>query len=295
MSLEGRIRASEKEGLPAYVELTKPGITLFVAVTAAAGYTMAALPGFSAMALLHVAFGTALTTAGALAQNQVLERKLDALMLRTHRRPVPSGRVSPDRALAFGWVLAAAGAGHLWFWSGWIPALLAVASLLLYNWAYTPLKVRSPAATLVGAVPGALPALIGWTAHAGTAHLRGGFVLFGILFLWQLVHVLALGWNLREDYKRAGFRLIPAGSPRLLSGLLVGCTAALLPVSVLPSAIGLTGIPYLLTAVFLGAALLGAALAFLANPSRRRCRRVFVGSLVYHPMLLAAMVAGAVL
>ena len=290
MSLEERLRI---RGLSAYLELTKPGITIFVAVTAAVGYVIAALPtGVSATRLFHVVLGTTLTTAGALALNQYLERRPDALMVRTRQRPVPSGRLRPERARWFGWALLLAGIGHLWFWTGLLPALVAAVTALLYNGAYTPLKSRSPLATPVGAVPGALPALIGWTAH--TAGDPRGLLLFGILFLWQLVHVLALGWNLREDYVRAGFQLIPPGPSRLVAGLMVGYSVVLLPVSLLPAFFGMTGTVYLVAAAVLGTAMAGATTAFLLRPTRRRCHRVFLGSILYHPALMTSMVVGAI-
>lgn len=279
-------------GARAYFELVKPGIAFFVVVTAAAGYVMAALPRVSPATLFHVALGTGLSTAGALALNQYLERRPDALMVRTRQRPVPSGRIPAGRARWFGWALAVAGVGHLFFWTGWLPALVAATAALLYNGAYTPLKLRSPLATPVGAVPGALPALIGWTAHAGAVG-AGGVALFAILFLWQLVHVLALGWNLRQDYVRAGFQLIPPGPPRLVAGLMLGYSAALLPVSLLPAFFGMTGTPYLAAAAVLGLGLATSTAAFMLQPTQRRCRRVFQASLLYHPALLASMVAGA--
>lgn len=304
MSLEDRLRGGARsvaqagDGLPArrgwsaYMELTKPGITVYVAVTAAAGYVLAALPELSAARLLHVVGGTLLSTAGALALNQYLERGHDALMMRTRQRPVPSGRIPPVRARLFGWVLLLAGAGHLWYWCGWVPAALAAAAALLYNGVYTPLKLRSPLATLVGAVPGALPVLIGWTAHAD-APVPPGLALFGILFLWQIVHVLALAWSLREDYARAGFRLIPEGSPRLAGALMLGYSTALVPVSVLPVALNTTRMPYSFAALALGSALVAASAAFWRVPTPHRCRRVFLGSLAYHPLLLGSMVVAA--
>ncbi len=292
MSLEERLRrAGPGGGIPAYLELAKPGITVFVAVTAAAGYVVAAAE-MQWLNVAHVVLGTALSTGGALALNQYIERRPDALMLRTRGRPVPSGRLSPGRARLFGAALVVAGVGHLAFWLGWAPAVVAAAAALLYNAVYTPLKLRSPVATPVGAVPGALPALIGWTASTGGVDARG-MALFGILFFWQLIHVLALGWTLREDYERAGFHLIPPVSPRLIAVFLVGYAAALVPVSVLPAFLGMAGGPYLGGALILSAAMLAASAAFLLDPTRQRCRRVFVGSLLYHPLLLALMVAGA--
>lgn len=291
MSLEERVRrGGGRGGLFAYLELVKPGITLFVTATAAAGCVVAA-GEMQWTTVAHVALGTGLSTAGALALNQYLERRPDALMLRTQGRPLPSGRLSAGRARLFGAALVAGGVGHLAFWLGWLPALVAAAAAVLYNAVYTPLKLRSPVATPVGAVPGALPALIGWTAGAGGVDARG-MAFFGILFFWQLIHVLALGWTLREDYARAGFQLIPAVSPRMLAVFLVGYAAALALASAAPAFLGMTGGPYLAGALALGAAMLAACAAFLLKPTRRRCRRVFVGSLLYHPLLLALMVAG---
>jgi len=292
VTVEDRIRAGWSGRAGAYLELTKPGITAFVAVTAAAGYLMASLPAVLLPGLFHLVAGITLATAGSLALNQYLERQPDSLMLRTRGRPVPSGRLPASHARVFGWLLVAAGTGHLWFRVGWVPALVTAAAAVLYNAVYTPLKLRSPIATPVGAVPGALPALIGWTAYGGSVDARG-MILFGILFLWQLIHVLSLGWNLRQDYERAGFQLIPPGSDRLISGLMVGHALALLPLSLLPGVLGMTGNLYLAGALVLGTGMVAVTVAFRLRPTRQRCSRVFLGSLLYHPLLLATMVAGA--
>lgn len=292
MSLEERVRRQAWSGGPgAYLELAKPGITVYVAVTAAAGHVVAA-GAVQWLALAHAVLGTALSTGGALALNQYLEREPDALMLRTRGRPVPSGRVSPKRARLFGVALLACGAGHLAFWIGWAPALVALAAAGLYDGVYTRMKLQSSMATPVGAVPGAAPALIGWTAATGGVD-ASGVALFSILFFWQLIHVLALGWTLREDYERAGFHLIPAVSPRMLAVFLLGGAAALLAVSTIPAVLGMTGGPYLPGTLALGLAMTAASAAFLVKPTRRRCRRVFVGSLLYHPLLLGLMAFGA--
>jgi len=292
VSVEERIRAGWGGRAGAYLELTKPGITIFVAVTAAAGYLIAAIPATHLLTLLHLVAGITLSTAGSLALNQYLEREPDGVMLRTRGRPVPSGRIPPGHARLFGWLLLVAGIGHLWFWLGWLPAVITAAAALLYDGIYTPLKLRSPLATPVGAVPGALPALIGWTAHAGAIDARG-MILFGILFLWQLIHVLALGWNLRQDYERAGFQLIPPGSDRLISGLMVGHATVLLPLSIVPGVLGMSGSVYFAGAAVLGGGMLAVTLAFMLKPTKQRCSRVFIGSLLYHPLLLGVMVAGA--
>lgn len=292
MTIEERIQAAGGGWAGAYLELTKPGITGFVALTAVASYLVAALPDIVYFDLFHLVLGTSLSTAGSLALNQYLERAPDGVMIRTRGRPVPSGRIPEAHARFFGWVLLLAGVGHIWFWLGWLPALVTAVAALLYDAVYTPLKLRSPLATPVGAVPGALPVLIGWTAHTGNIDARG-VTLFGILFLWQLIHVLALGWNLRADYERAGFQLIPPGSAGLVAGLMVGYAALLALVSTLPTVLGMAGNAYLGAAILLGAGMIAVSVAFLRNPTRQNCNRVFVGSLLYHPLLLGTMVAGA--
>ena len=290
VSVGGWIRAwTGRAGV--YLELTKPGITFFVAVTAAAAYLIASPPAAVLPGLSHLVVGITLSTAGSLALNQYLERQPDGVMLRTRGRPLPSGRIPAGHARLFGWLLVAAGTGHLWYWVGWVPALITAIAAFLYDAVYTPLKLRSPVATPVGAVPGALPALVGWTAHAGTVDVLG-VTLFAILFLWQLVHVLALGWNLRQDYERAGFQLIPSGSDRLIAGLMVGYALLLLPASLLPGVLGMTADFYTVGALFLGIGIVSVTLAFLLSPTKKRCTRVFQASLLYHPLLLAAMVAG---
>ena len=275
-----------------YSELTKPMITAFVAFTAAVGFLVADTAHIDLPGTLHVLLGVALCSAGALALNQYLEREADALMLRTCGRPLPSRRIPPSRACLFAFVLLVAGVGHLIHWVGWLPALLAGGSALLYNLVYTPLKRLSPLATPVGAIPGALPVLIGWAARTGALDTEGT-ALFAIHFLWQLVHVLALGWNLRHDYERAGFRLIPAGSDRLIAWLMVGHAALLFPLALVPRMLGLADDLYAAAALALGGGMVAVTLAFLLGRTARRGRQVFVASLLYHPLLLAALVAGA--
>ncbi len=295
-TLEEWIRRGRGGLIGAIIELTKPGITSFVTVTALCGHLVAWLSGsaspFPLSPLFHLLLGVTSATAGALALNQYLERGSDALMHRTRPRPLPSGRIAPLAALILGAILVAGGFGHLWFWIGPVPAFLTALSALLYNGVYTPLKLRSPLATPVGAIPGALPALIGWSAHTGTIDGRG-LALFGILFAWQFIHVLALGWNLRDDYRRAGFRLIPPGSAAVIAGFMVVHAVALLALSTLPALLGMAGGLYLPGALALGVGMIVLTLAFLLKPTRQRCNRIFLGSLIYHPLLLGLMVIGA--
>jgi protoheme IX farnesyltransferase len=285
-------------GLPrltAYYELTKPGITAFVVITTGVSYYVASHGHPALVPLLHTLLGTLLGTGGALALNQYVEREVDARMVRTRTRPIPSGRMTPRDALAFGALLLAVGVGYLWALVGWLPALLTAASAAAYLWAYTPLKSRSYIATLVGAVPGAIPALIGWSAVTGRVEL-GAMVLFAIAFLWQLPHVLALAWLLREDYERAGFFMTP---PTDASGARIGRhmmyhSSSLLLVSIFPALLGLTGSIYMGGALVLGAGMLALTSAAASEMTRARARRVFLASLLYQPLLLGLMVVDTV-
>lgn len=275
----------------AYYELTKPGIALFVMMTAGVSYYVGAGGAVSVAPLLHTLLGVLLATAGSLALNQYLERGADAIMHRTRSRPLPSGRLRPRDALVFGLLLLLGGVAHLATTVGWLPALLTLASALAYDFLYTPLKSRSYAATFVGALPGAMPALIGWSAATGGISV-GALTLFGIAFLWQFPHVLALGWLLREDYARAGFFLTPPSDPegRRIGAQMVIYSAALLPVSLYPTALGLTGAVYFGGALLLGGAVLWWSFRARRDMTRGRVRRLFFGSLLYQPLLLGLMV-----
>ncbi len=275
----------------AYLELTKPGIAIFVMITAGVGYFVASHGSVQPAALVHTLMGTLVATAGALALNQYIERETDAIMLRTRGRPVPSGRVAPLEALSLGMILFLAGTTYLALLVGWLPAALTLSSTVAYTLVYTPLKSRSYLATPAGAIPGATPVLIGWTAAAGGLS-AGAWVLFAIGFLWQLPHVLSLGWMLRDDYERVGFLLIPPADPhgwRIGKHLLLYSTA-LVPVSLTPTLLGLTGGVY-----FWGALALGVAFIVLCLPAVRRiddriARRVFLGTLAYHPLIMGLLV-----
>ena len=291
-------RAVPSAGLPrltAYYELTKPGITAFVVITTGVSFYVASAGYPLLLPLINTLLGTLMGTGGALALNQYVEREVDARMVRTRSRPIPSGRMAPREALAFGALMLAVGVGYLWALVGWLPALLTAVSAAAYLWAYTPLKSRSYLATLVGAAPGALPALIGWSAATGRIEL-GSMVLFAIAFLWQLPHVLALAWLLREDYERAGFFMTP---PTDASGSRIGRhmvyhSSSLLLVSIFPSLLGFTGPVYMGGALVLGVSLLAVTSAAASEMTRVRARRVFLGSLLYQPLLLGLMLLDTV-
>jgi len=287
--LTGRPRAR------AYYELTKPGIAGYVMITAGVSAYVASRGEIALLQAVHTIVGTGLATAGALALNQWVERDYDAVMVRTRTRPIPSGRIQPRAAAVFGSTLLAVGLAWLALLVGWLPAILAALSAAAYHGIYTPLKTRSHLATLAGGVPGALPALIGWTAATGRVD-RAGLAIFAIAYAWQLPHVLGLAWMLREDYARVGFKLIP---PHDAAGSVIGrhMTAwlvLLIPLSTLPTVLGYTGGVYLLGALVASLGFLGVGVGAARNLSDGAARKVFFGSLVYHPVLLVLMLLDTV-
>jgi protoheme IX farnesyltransferase len=274
-----------------YLELTKPRVTVLVLFTVAAGTWLAA-PGVPDLGvLLHALCGTALVAAGASALNQLLERHSDALMRRTENRPLPAGRLQPGEVLVFGAGLGACGLAYLGL-TVRQPLAVGVAAFtfLSYVLLYTPLKRVTTLNTLVGAVPGALPPVIGWTAVRGALDAEA-LGLFLILFLWQVPHFLAIAWMYREDYARAGLRMLPTVDPRgsLTSRHMTGYCLALIPASLAPVALGQAGPLYLIGALFLGISFLGTALGFARTLSSAQARRVLRASLVYLPLLLALL------
>jgi heme o synthase len=269
--------------------LTKPRVVLMVLITTIVGYYVGLAAATDYGRLIALLVGTALAAGGTLALNQYWEREVDARMARTRTRPLPEGRLTPLEALLFGAGLTGAGLLVLIVGAGRLAAATVAATFLLYVFAYTPLKVRSPYCTLVGAVPGALPPVAGWAAARDDLGL-GAWVLFGILFLWQLPHTLAIAQLYRDDYARAGVRLLPvidtgrATERQILSG-----TLALLAVSLLPTLIGLAGSIYFTGALVLGAAFVALGAQQALDPSPPRVRRVLLASLVYLPVLLALL------
>ena len=239
--------------------------------------------------------GTALVAGGAAVLNQLYERDTDALMRRTRLRPLPAGRVTPADARLFGITLSAAGLALLAARASALTAALALTTLLVYLLVYTPMKRRTPAATLVGAVPGALPALIGWTASHGTV-AAGGAALFGIVFFWQVPHFMAIAWLYRDDYGKAGFPMLPVIDPE---GARAGrqavlYAAALLPTTLVPALVGLAGAVYLGAALVLGAAMIVLAARFAAARTDASARALFLGSIAYLPLLWIVLVADKV-
>ncbi|MDX1503323.1 MAG: heme o synthase [Thermoanaerobaculia bacterium] len=278
------------------LDLTKPRINLMVVVTAAIGLLLGGGSSLSLELAVHALLGTSLVAAGGSALNHLLERETDALMRRTAGRPLPAGRLSPDLALLFGVGLASLGLLELAIFVNLLTALIGAAAFAGYVLVYTPLKRVTSLATLVGAVPGALPPVMGWTAARGDLE-PGAWVLFGILFLWQLPHFLAIAWLCREDYARAGFPMLPVREPdgRSTARQALLYTLALVPVSLLPSALGLSGAPYFLGALVLGLVFLGFGVAFSARSSTGSARRLLLASVLYLPAVLVVMLVDRVL
>ncbi|HYO45519.1 MAG TPA: heme o synthase [Gemmatimonadota bacterium] len=274
-----------------YLILTKMRITVLVLVTTAAGFLLASGPDLDLALLGWTLLGTGLAASGAAALNQVIERDVDAKMRRTASRPIPSGRMSAAHGLAVGVGLALAGVGLLAGIVNWLTALLALATVLLYVGVYTPLKRMTPLNTIVGAIPGAIPPVMGWTAVSGSLGLPAG-VLFAILFLWQLPHFLAIAWIFRDDYRLGGFPMLPVVDPDgEATGRQVALyCAALVPVSLIPTFLGLTGPIYFFGALLLGLGFLASGLMMAMHRRGKEARHVLLASVTYLPLLLALLV-----
>lgn len=281
---------SQPSRLHDFLALTKPGITRMVALTTAAGFALAPGP-FDLVRFVQALVGTALVAAGAGALNQHFERSVDARMARTRERPLAAGRVRPSSALVFGLALGAIGTAYLAVTTTYGAALLALASLASYWLVYTPLKPRTSISTIIGGIPGALPILIGWAA-SGAALGPAAWTLFGIMFLWQIPHFLALAFIYREDYRRGGLAMLsvddPSGQATSLQAVVYAL--ALIPVSLLPPAYGVGGIAYFACALVLGIGFLGLALRMQRRRDLRSARQLFFGSLLYLPAVLTALV-----
>jgi protoheme IX farnesyltransferase len=288
------VRAPEltrRERAAAYVELTKPRITFLIVLTAAAGFCLGARGGVDYVRFAHAMLGIALLSSGIATLNQYMERDLDALMRRTMTRPLPSGKLSAFEALLFGAGLTLLAEVYLAVLVNPLTALFGRAGVAGYLFMYTPLKTRTTLSTVVGAFPGAMPPLMGWTAAAGEV-TAGAWVLFSILFLWQFPHFLAIAWMYREDYGRAGIRMLPVVEPegRVTGQQIVAYTLMLVPVSLLPTVLGISGRVYLYGAVALGLLFLFSSVSAALSKSRQQARRLLLASVLYLPLLFGLMV-----
>jgi len=275
-----------------YVELSRPRIALMVLVTVAMGYLLGQRGGWDWGTLAHAAIGILLVAAGSSAVNQWLERDTDALMRRTHNRSLPAGRLQPAEVFTVGFSWAVLGAVYLAVNVNLLTAALTALTFVLYAWVYTPLKRCTSLCTAVGAIPGAMPPVLGWTASGQPLDLTA-FALFGLLFFWQFPHFLAIAWLHRDDYKAAGLRMLPGGCPLPgVTGLMaLGYALGLIPVSLVPAWLGVAGNLYALAAVVLGLLYVASAAWFAYAETRASARRVLWISLVYLPLVLGWLAA----
>jgi heme o synthase len=273
-----------------YIELTKPRITWLILMSTAVGYFFGHQGAWSFWSVLHTILGTALIASGTAALNQWYEREADRKMRRTADRPIPSGRLSADRALIFGILLSVAGFAELAFGLNWLSAFLGLFTLLSYLFLYTPLKQRTPLSTLVGAFPGAMPPIIGYAAASGILDAQA-WTLFAILFLWQFPHFLAIAWMYREDYERAGIRMLPVVQPsgEATARQIVLYSLALIPVSMAPSLLGMSGKIYFFGALALGLWYLYSGVRVAFDRTILRARAVLLVSVIYLPLIYGLM------
>ena len=284
-------RLSARERFAAYLELTKPRITFLIVLTAAAGFALASPGSIDYTGMIRAMVGIALLSSGIATLNQYMERDLDGLMRRTANRPLPSGKLLPWEALAFGVGLTVLAQIYLAVLVNPLTGLLGLTVIAGYLFGYTPLKTRTTLSTMVGAFPGAVPPLIGWAAARGHIGLEA-WVLFAILFLWQFPHFLAIAWMYREDYSRAGILMLPVVEPdgRVTAQQIVVYTLLLVPVSLLPTALGVSGKIYLVGAVVLGLLFLYSSIRAALSKSRQEARRLLLASVIYLPLLFILMV-----
>jgi protoheme IX farnesyltransferase len=274
-----------------YVTLTKPRLNFLVLLTVAAAYLLGAPPTAALVDFVHTLVGTFFVAGGAAAINQVWERGTDRLMRRTRTRPMADMRMSVAEGAGFGLTLTLLGVAELAYFVNPLAAAVALFTTVSYVLFYTPLKLRTSLSTLAGALPGALPAVIGWAAATNTLSIEA-WVLFGIVFMWQMPHFLAIAWLYRDEYARAGMPLLPVIEPdgRSTGRQAVLYTAVLVPLSMLPTVVGLATARYLVGAITLGAILMVMSLEFSTKRDHVTARRLFFGSILYLPILWALLV-----
>jgi len=286
-----RASLSFADKLSAYAELTKPRITFLVVLTAAAGFCMGSASGVDYARLLNMSIGIALLSSGLATLNQYIERDLDRLMRRTQARPLPTGRLLPAEAAGFGILLSVVAIAYLAILINPLSALLGVATFASYLFVYTLLKTRTTLSTVLGAFPGAMPPLIGWVAASGSVTVEA-WILFAILFLWQFPHFLAIAWMYRDDYARAGIKMLPVVEPdgKVTGQQIISYTLLLVPVSLLPAMTGLAGSVYLVGASILGLVFLYFSARAALVRTTMQARQLLLASVFYLPILFGLMV-----
>src|SRR5580765_821130 len=283
--------STAKARVGAYLELTKPRITFLIVLTSAAGCALGSRGAVNYLLLAHALIGIALLSSGIATLNQFIERDLDGLMRRTADRPLPSGRLFPFEALWFGVGLTLMAEAYLALFVNVLTALLGLTVIAGYLFVYTPLKTRTSLSTALGAFPGAMPPLMGWTAARGEIDVAA-WVLFAILFLWQFPHFLAIAWMYREDYGRAGIRMLPVVEPdgRITGQQIIAYSLMLVPVSLLPAVLGISGRIYLFAALVLSLLFLASSIRAALSKSNQHARQLLLASVLYLPLLFGVMV-----
>jgi protoheme IX farnesyltransferase len=283
--------STAKARVGAYLELTKPRITFLIVLTSAAGFALGSRGAVNYLLLAHALIGIALLSSGIATLNQFIERDLDGLMRRTADRPLPSGRLFPFEALWFGLGLTLMAEAYLALFVNVLTALLGLTVIAGYLFVYTPLKTRTSLSTALGAFPGAMPPLMGWAAARGEIDVAA-WVLFAILFLWQFPHFLAIAWMYREDYGRAGIRMLPVVEPdgRVTGQQIVAYSLMLVPVSLLPAVLGISGKIYLVAAAVLSLLFLASSIRAAVSKSNQHARQLLLASVLYLPLLFGVMV-----
>jgi len=279
------------EKLAAYYELTKPRIAFLLVLTSAAGFYLGSNGGFDAVRFANTMISIALLAFGVSTLNQYLERHIDPLMERTAKRPLPTQRLAPIEALIFGILLCVAAEVYLFVAINTLTGVLGLIVIVGYVLLYTPLKTRTSASTAIGAIPGAMPPLMGWTAAANDITL-GAWAMFVTQFLWQFPHFLAIAWMYREDYGRAGIRMLPVVEPdgRVTGQQIIAYALMLVPVSLLPAILGISGRIYLLVALVLSLLFLASSIRAALSKSNQHARQLLLASVLYLPLLFGVMV-----
>jgi len=280
-----------REKLAAYLELTKPRIAFMLVLTSAAGFYLGSTDGFNIWLFVNAMIGITLLAFGVATLNQLWERKTDALMERTAKRPLVVGKITANEALIFGVLQCAVAEIYLAFLVNGLTAILGLIVIVGYVLLYTPLKTRTSASTAIGAIPGALPPLMGWTSASGEITL-GAWILFALLFVWQFPHFLAIAWMYREQYAKAGILMLPVVEPagKITAKQIVIFTILLLPISVAPFFIGLAGLVYLIGASLLGIWFLSASINAARAKSNEKARKLLLVSVIYLPLIFLLMV-----
>ena len=272
----------------AYWELLKPRLSFLVAFSSGFGYVLAS-PSINWLVLMMLFVGGFLISGASIVVNQIIEKDLDKLMSRTKDRPLPTGRLSVNEAITFCFICLAAGLAILLVYTNLFTTLLSIISMILYSFAYTPLKRVGPIAVFVGAIPGALPPLLGWTAATGMIS-HEAMIIFGIQFIWQFPHFWAIAWVADDDYKKAGFKLLPSGGQKDMNTAIqiMIYTLFLIPLGLLPATFGITGINSAIVVTICGVLFLAQTFSLMRSGDRRSALKIMFGSFLYLPIVQIA-------